>query len=115
MIRNFLFEEHSIGVFVLVTLILGGGAAWLTGRAIALTWRPWWQMIGYTLLLGLTVRFIHFALFQATFLSLYYYLIDTAFCFVFGSLGYAATRASQMATQYHWLHRRTGPFSWSRR
>src|SRR5581483_7403446 len=114
-IRNFLFEEHSIGVFVLVTLILGGGAAWLTGRAIALTWRPWWQLTGYTLLLGLSVRFIHHALFGGTFLSPYYYVIDTTICFIVSLLGYGATRAEQMATQYHWLHKRTGPFSWSRR
>jgi GR25 family glycosyltransferase involved in LPS biosynthesis len=115
MMQGFLHEENSFGVFVLVTLILGGGAAWLTGRAIALTWRPWWQLAGYTLLLGVAVRFIHYALFKATFLSAYYYAIDTAICFAISLLGYGATRAHQMATQYHWLHKRTGPFSWGPR
>jgi hypothetical protein len=34
---EFLYEEGSFGVFVLVTLILGGSAGWLTGRAAART------------------------------------------------------------------------------
>jgi hypothetical protein len=100
---------------VLVTLLLGGAAAWLTGRAIAITWRPWWQLAGYMLLLGLTVRFIHFALFGGTLLSPYYYVVDTAICFIIALLGYGVTRATQMATQYHWINRRTGLFSWRRR
>ncbi len=38
------YEEGSFGIFVLVSIVLGGGAAALAGRAIALTWRPWWQV-----------------------------------------------------------------------
>jgi hypothetical protein len=34
---DILYEENSVGVFILVTLILGAGAAALTGRAIAST------------------------------------------------------------------------------
>ena len=34
------YEEDSLGVFLLVSVLLGGGAAWLAGRAIAATWRP---------------------------------------------------------------------------
>ena len=48
-ISGLLYEEDSFGVFVLVTVILGGGAATLAGRAIALTWRPWWQIVVYML------------------------------------------------------------------
>ncbi len=43
-ITQFIYEEDSFGVFMLVTVILGGGAAALAGRAIALTWRPSWQV-----------------------------------------------------------------------
>jgi hypothetical protein len=43
--------------FLLVTVILGGGAAWLSGRAIAQTWRPWWQGMLYMFILGGAVRF----------------------------------------------------------
>ena len=49
---------------VMVTGVLGGGAAWLTGRAIAETWRPYWHVIIYVALSGAAVRFIHFALFE---------------------------------------------------
>jgi hypothetical protein len=34
-VPRLLYEEGSLGVFVLVTVVLGGGGAWLTGRAIA--------------------------------------------------------------------------------
>jgi hypothetical protein len=109
-----LYEEDSFGVFLLVTVVLGGGAAWLAGRAIAGTWRPWWQLPFYMLVLALSVRFIHFALFEGTFLSPYYYLVDTLVCIAFGALGYRLTRAQQMTTQYAWIFSRRGPFRWQR-
>ena len=28
---------------------MGGGGAWLAGRAIAATWRPWWHLALYML------------------------------------------------------------------
>ena len=40
MMQGFVYEEGSFGIFLLVTIILGGGAAVLAGRAIAQTWRP---------------------------------------------------------------------------
>jgi NO-binding membrane sensor protein with MHYT domain len=100
---DLLYEEDSIGVFLLVTVLLGGGAAWLAGRAIAQTWRPWWSMIAYMLILGLAIRFFHFALFGATLLSPYYYGVDTAVALVFAFLGFRITRAAQMRRQYGFL------------
>ena len=35
--NGMLYEEDYICLFVLVTIIMGGGAAWLAGRAIAAT------------------------------------------------------------------------------
>ena len=111
-LAKFLYEEDSLGVFILLSLILGGGAAYLSGRAIAGTWRPLWQVSVYMLVLGAAVRFMHFALFEGTLLSPHYYLVDTAICLVFGWLGYRATRAGQMATQYGWLYHRSGWLEW---
>ena len=51
-IPGLLYEEDSLGVFLLVTVVLGGGAAALAGRAVALTWRPWWQVVIYMRMLG---------------------------------------------------------------
>lgn len=100
-----LFEEDSLGVFLLLTVCLGGGAAWLSGRAIALTWRPWWHALAYMLILGGAVRFMHFALFDGTLLSAHYYAIDTAIAIAAALAGFHATRARRMARQYGFLDR----------
>ncbi|MFK8251294.1 DUF6867 family protein [Ancylobacter terrae] len=98
--------------FALVTLFLGGGAAWLSGRAIASTWRPYRQAIVYAVLLGCVVRFFHFALFEGTLLSLPHFFSDTAFLIAVTTLGFRATRSEQMATRYRWLYDRAGTFGW---
>ena len=110
-----LYEEDAFGVFVLVTLILGGGAAWLTGRAAAQTWRPVWQVVFYCLLLGAAVRFIHYSLFGGTLLSLHFYAVDTALCILFGLAGFRIARAGQMVRQYGWINESLGRFRWRRK
>ena len=112
---DFLYEENSVGVFVLVTLVLGGGAAALTGRAIAGTWRPWWQVIAYALILSAAVRFLHFSLFGGTLLSPHYYLVDSAFCMAAGVTGFRMTRIAQMVQHYRWLYEPYGPARWRRK
>jgi predicted permease len=114
-IPELLYEEGSFGVFVLVTIILGGGASWLAGRAIAGTWRPIWQVIIYALILGLAVRFIHFSLFSGTLLSPYYYLVDSLVCLAFGLLGFRTARAAQMVRQYRWINDAHGWMRWRRK
>ena len=114
-IPEFLYEEGSFGIFVLVTVILGGGAAWLAGRAIAATWRPWGQAVAYSFILAGSVRFIHFALFGGTLLSLHYYLVDSTVCMAFALLGFRAARAWQMVTQYRWLYTPNGTLRWRRK
>ena len=113
--QGILYEEASAWLFILVTVVMGGWAAWMTGRAIALTWRPFWTLLLYLFILGAAVRFIHFALFQGTLLSLHYYLVDAVVILAIGSLGYRYVRARQMTTQYHWLYERTGPLTWRER
>jgi hypothetical protein len=114
-IPHLFYEEDSFGIFLLVSVAMGGGAAWLTGRAIAATWRPLWHVVAYTFILGGAVRFFHFALFGGTLLSPHYYLVDTAVCLICGLLAYRVTRVRQMATQYGFRNLRTGPLSWARR
>ena len=114
-IPEFLYEEGSFGVFVLVTLILGGGAATLAGRAIAGTWRPWWQVVAYGFVLGRAVRFIHFSLYGGTFCRPTTILSMLSSAFSSGSLAFRAARASQMITQYRWLNESEGPMRWRRK
>jgi len=113
--QGFLHEEGSFGVFTLVTVILGGGAAALAGRAIAVTWRPWGQVVAYSFILGAVVRFSHFALFGGTLVSAHYYLVDSSVCLAFGVAGFRAARAAQMVTQYRWINVPDGPLRWRRK
>jgi uncharacterized protein DUF6867 len=110
-----LYASESLLQIALVTGAIGGGAAFLAGRAIAQTWRPFWHLLIYMAMLGTGVRFVHFALFDATLLSPASYLVDTLYLIVIGSLAWRMTRAGQMATQYYWLYERTSPLTWSER
>ena len=110
-----LYSEETLLQIVLVTGLIGGGAAWLTGRAIAATWRPLWHVMVYTLLWGAAVRFVHFALFEGTLLSLPSYASDTSYLLLVAGLGWRITQVSQMIRQYDWLYERAGPLNWRER
>jgi len=112
---NALYAEETLLQVALVTGVLGGGAAFLAGRAIAQTWRPFWNVLLYMAMLGAAVRFVHFALFDGTLISPASYTADTFYLIVAGSLAWRMTRAAQMATQYYWLYERTGPLTWRSR
>jgi hypothetical protein len=107
-----LYAGESMAHVVLVTGILGGGAAWLSGRAIAGTWRRQWQVAIAALLLGAAARFIHFALFQGELLSAASYCCDALIFLTVGLIAWRATRATQMVRQYPWLYARAGPLGW---
>jgi hypothetical protein len=110
-----LYASESLLQIALVSGAIGGGAAFLAGRAIAQTWRPFWHLLIYMAMLGAGVRFVHFALFEAALLSPASYLVDTLYLIVIGALAWRMTRAGQMATQYYWLYERTGPLTWRQR
>ena len=112
-ILDLLSAEHSLGVFLLVSVAMGGGAAWLAGRAIAATWRPWWHVVLYMLILSLAVRFIHFALFDS--IRCRRTIIWSISRFVWGSVGFRLMRVSQTVTRYSWINERAGAFGWRRR
>ncbi|MEA3290836.1 MAG: hypothetical protein U9Q71_00770 [Pseudomonadota bacterium] len=102
----------SLPVFIGVTLVLAGGAAWMMGKALAENWRPRLQVIGYAVLLGLADRFIVYALFEGELLSLPGFLLDTAVLIAIALISYRITRVNTMIKQYPWLYRRAGPFAW---
>jgi hypothetical protein len=104
--------EVGLADFLLVTLFLGGGAAYLTGRAVASVWSPMLQMVVYVVGLTCAVRFIHYALFGGTLLSLQYYLVDLVILLILGTIGFRITKTNQMVRQYSWLYERAGPFGW---
>ena len=108
-LHELIYEGDGLRSFVLVTVLLGGGAAWLAGRAVAQTWRPRWSVVAYMLILGLAVRFFHYALFSGTLLSPHYYAVDTVILILMATLGFRATREAQMARQYGFLNTSTPP------
>ena len=105
----------SIGVFIGVTVFLSGFAAFMTGQALAVTWRPVWQLWLYVVLLGFADRFLTWALYQGDMLSPTGYVIDTVVLLAVALSAFYMTRARQMAVQYPWLYERSGPFTWRER
>lgn len=98
--------------FVAVTLILGGGAAYLTGQAMANRWRPAWLVAEYSLLLGCADRFAIYALAQGELWLVTGYVIDTVILMAIALLSYRMTKARNMVEQYPWIYERTGLFGW---
>jgi len=104
------FFGGNPAVFGIFTVVIMGGAGFLTGQAIASTWRPWWQAVAYSLLLGVTDRFLVFSLFEGALLSVPGLILDTAAITVICLIGYRVTRVSKIAGQYPWLYERVGYF-----
>lgn len=124
--------EIGFAEFLLVSLCLGGGAAYMTGRAMALTWRQLPQLLFFTLLLSLAVRFIHFALFHGSFFkvdiaadgtitwgqalrAVHYWVVDLVVLLLFAGFGFQLTRARQMTRLYSWIYERSGGLGWRQR
>ena len=102
----------SVPVFIGVTVVLFGGAAWMTGRALAVAWKPLWQGLPYGLLLGAGARFITYALFAGELLSLPGYLLSTAVILLVLLIAFGLYRTRQMVQQYPWLYERRWFFAW---
>lgn len=99
-------------VFLILTGIFGGGAAWMSGRAVAETWRPVWMAAASGLALALVTRFLTYGLFDGELLSLTGYLRDGAVLVGLAAIAWRARLAAKMVAQYPWLYRSAGLFGW---
>jgi Domain of unknown function (DUF6867) len=108
-------SDDGLRVFLVLTVILGGGAAFLSGRGLARSWKPFGRVFFYMALLTAAVRFFHYALFDGNLLSVYYYLVTYVLLLAAACLGFRAMRTTQMVTQYRWLYERTSPLTWRER
>jgi hypothetical protein len=108
-------SDDGLPVFLALTVILGGGAAFLAGRGLARSWKPFGRILFYMALLAAAVRFFHYALFDGNLLSPYYYLVTYVVLLAAASLGFRFMRTTQMVTQYRWLYERTSPLTWRER
>jgi hypothetical protein len=95
--------DNGLWVFVLVTLIMGGAAAWTTGKAVAQTWRPPALLAFYGALLAFAVRFFQYALFEQPLLAVNNLAADYAVLVAIAAGGFLHARRRQMARQYPWL------------
>jgi hypothetical protein len=99
-------------VFVLLTIVLGGGAAWRAGQAVAESWGELWPVIAYTALIAAAVRFLDYALFAGPLVSPASFATDFLILCVFALLGHRVRRTRHMSEQYPWLFERLGPLGW---
>jgi hypothetical protein len=111
------FVEHPEGwagilQFLVLTVIMGGGGAFMAGKALASGWKSIPRLLFYMLIFTAGLRFLHYALFEGTLTSPLYFVSHGLVVMAAALLGYRTKRASQMTTQYPWLYERTGPLSW---
>ena len=105
----------SLPVFIGVTLMVMGFACFMTGQGLANTWKPAWQAVLYTLLLGFADRFLVWSLFESDLLSVTGYVVDTAVLLAICLVAYRSTKAHRMVSQYPWIYERNGLFGWRRK
>ena len=105
----------TFGVWLGVTVVIMGFVAFMTGHALANTWRPRWQVAVYALLLGLVDRFLIWALFRGAPWLVSGYAVDAAYLVALGLLSYRLTEVRKMVSQYPWLYERAGLLSWRAR
>ncbi len=99
-------------VFIGITVFIIGFAAAMTGHGLANTWRPYWHVVLYCILLGGADRFLVFGLFEGELFLLSGYLIDTVVLIAISLLAFRLTQVNRMITQYPWLYERAGLFAW---
>lgn len=103
---------ENIWVFLGLTVILVGGCAFLMGQAIATTWRSYWQILPYSLVMAAANRFLAFALFKEQLLAVIPYLIAVVVVWALATLGYRLTLVDMMVHQYPWLYERSSLLGW---
>jgi Domain of unknown function (DUF6867) len=102
----------SFGVFIGLTVIITGGAAIMTGRALADGWKPPWQVVLACFGLDLANRFLVYALFAGQLLSLSGFLIDFVVITALALVAYRITAVHKAVSQYPWRYERLSPFTY---
>ena len=105
----------SLGVFIGLTVILIGGAAIMTGRALADGWKPAWQVVAACFGLALADRFLVYALFGGELLSLSGFIVDFALLTALGLIAHRLTMVHKMIAQYPWRYERASLWSYRER
>jgi hypothetical protein len=102
----------SFGVFIGLTVIIIGGAAIMTGRALADGWKPPWQVVFACFGLALANRFLVYALFEGELLSLSGFVIDFVVITAMALAAHRLTAVHKMVAQYPWRYERESLWSY---
>lgn len=105
------FGEDPL-VFLILTVVIGGAAAWMSGRAVADTWRPAWMAAVAGFGMALATRFLTYGLFDGALLSLAGYARDAIVLAALALIAWRMRLVAKMTAQYPWLYRPAGPFAW---
>ncbi|MEZ5670031.1 MAG: hypothetical protein R3F55_21865 [Alphaproteobacteria bacterium] len=120
----------DVTTLIVVTVILFGFLAFMTGASVARGWASLGRLALYCALLAVGERFMAHAIVWDRFYMILdifwtdegvslgfdaYYFVALASCLFFAFVAYYSTRASLMVRQYPWLYERTGPFGWRHR
>jgi hypothetical protein len=105
----------SLGVFIGLTIIIIGGTAIMTGRALADGWKPPWQVVAACFGLALADRFLVYALFGGELLSLSGFVIDFAVITALGLIAHRLTLVHKMVAQYPWRYERASLWTYRER
>ena len=112
--RGILFEGdvYAGEIFLLLTLVMGGAGAYATGKAVAGSWKSIWLTFAYCLPLSAGVRFLHYALYDETLLSVQYFVVTLVILCLIAAVGFRKMRTEQMTRQYSWIYDKTNSLQW---
>jgi len=102
----------SLGVFIGLTVIITGGAAIMTGRALADGWKSPWQVVAACFGLALADRFLVYALFGGELLHLSGFVIHFLVITLLALMAHRITAVRKMVNQYPWRYERTSLFAY---
>ena len=105
----------TLGIVLLFNFVLAGPASFATGHGMAITWRSWRQLVLYTALISMGLRFFDYALAGGELWSIGGFLLAWVVQFAIAGLAYRLTRARQIVRQYPWLYERKGLLGWEER
>jgi hypothetical protein len=102
----------SFGVFIGLTVIITGGAAIMTGRALADGWKSPAQVVLACVGLALANRFLVYALFGGELLSFSGFLVNFVVITALALLAHRITAVRKMVMQYPWRYERVSLFAY---
>ena len=105
----------TLGVVLLFNFVLAGPASFAAGQGVAITWRPLRQLVLYTALISMGLRFFDYALAGGELWSIGGYLLGWFVQYAIATFAYRLTRARQLVQQYTWLYESKGLLGWEER